>query len=467
MLAFAALLLTVALAGVALTLSGGRALSVFAPHGNATAGTTKTATAPPPSPIVAAPSPPVQRTSQPGVWSLATGARIAAADSIVAIAGLIALASLIVKNRLDARERRDYRLYEVHLSMHDDAKPRDLHDMVEALAAAVREWPLDRARYGQPYFAIELHYGQGRDGMEFLICLRCERELAVTLQSVLANAYPDVRVGQIHGGDPVPLPGRLREPGYVLRFRKERPFIYPLAAREEEEASPTMEAIAQTQVMAGVASSVRLQFTPALLTMEGWARRKFRAYEDNLARSEQRWILRDAGLRSVLNQEEMRDAGRALHSTMFWFEIQVAAASAEHANRIASALIARRGENRLQRRRMVARVSLYRQRFADAYPPLLPTFGFGRLNALATAAEVAHLLTLPTARMKAVPVRRLTIPRLPPPPEVARAIDRPVATATSDPAESAPSTDTHSIADDPPSPSDERASTMASAPSEP
>ena len=57
---------------------------------------------------------------------------------------------------------RDYALFEVHLSMHDDAERRDLKDMVEALAAAVREWPMDRARHGQPFFAIELHYGSGR-----------------------------------------------------------------------------------------------------------------------------------------------------------------------------------------------------------------------------------------------------------------------------------------------------------------
>ena len=74
---------------------------------------------------------------------------------------------------------------------------------------------------------------------------------------------------------------------------------------------------------------------------------------------------------------------------------------------------------------MVYRQALYRQRFPDAYPPLLPTLGFGGFHSLVSASEVAHLLTLPTARMKAVPVRRLTIPRLPPPPEIARTDDLP------------------------------------------
>jgi hypothetical protein len=184
--------------------------------------------------------------------------------------------------------------------------------------------------------------------------------------------------------------------------------------------------------MVGVPSSIRLQFTPAPLGLEGWARHKFRAHEDRLARSEQRLIRSDAGLRSVLNQEEMREAGRALDSGMCWFEVQVAAPSGPLANRVAASLIARRGENRLQRRRMIARLDLYRRRFPDAYPPLLPAFSFGRFHSLASAGEVAHLLALPSARMKAVPVKRLTIPRLPPPPEIARTPNRPVPTPGED-----------------------------------
>ena len=313
-IAFAALVVTAAVAAIVLAKAGSSTLALFntprlttapdgrQPHRSATAQSAA------PASVRAHQRAVKQHT---GFLSLGTAGTIAAVDSIFSVTALIGLAALLVKNRLDARERREYGLYEVHLSMHDDARPRDLHDMVEALAAAVREWPVTRLRYGQPFFAIELHYGPEQDGMEFLIALRCERDLVGALQSILANAYPDVRVGQTRGGQPTPLPGRLRRPGYILRFRKERPFIYPIGTGEEDDASPTMEAIAQTQVMAGVPSSVRLHFTPAPLAMEGWARRKFRIHENRLARSEQRLIHRDAGLRSVLNQEEMRDAGRA------------------------------------------------------------------------------------------------------------------------------------------------------------
>jgi hypothetical protein len=429
--ALVALLVTATACGLVLSQGGSRLASLFAPapptRGRRLPLRDVATTSRRARHVVASAHSARAHSTSSGLLSLATALRIAAVDFLASLAALIAAAMLLIKGRIDARERRDYALFEIHLSMHDDAKPRDVKDMVESLAAAVREWPIDRARDGQPFFAVELHYGSGPSGMEFVIALRCERDLAGTLQAIIANAYPDVRVGQVDGGDPQPVRGRLHVPGHVLRFRKERAFVYPLAARETEvDASPALEAVAQTQAMAGTPSSVRLQFTPAPLVMEAWARRKFRSLENRLARGERSGGPAQAGLRSVLHQEEMRSANRAQDSSMFWFEIQVAAATAEHANRIAASLIARRGENRLQRRRMVVRGDLYRTRFPQAYPPLVPSIGFGRFPSLASASEIAHLLTLPTARMKAVPVRRLTVPRLPPPPEIARTDDVPV-----------------------------------------
>ena len=425
--ALLALALTAVVAVVALGVAGGRLSSLFHPTPPPVHRTTLASASP-----SSRPRPPTPRrkpsrrppAGHDGLLTLHSALALAGLDSVICATALLALGALLVKARLDAREARDYALFEVHLSMHDDAERRDLNDMVEALAAAVREWPMQRARHGQPFFAVELHYGAAPQGMQFLIALRCERDLAVTLESILAGAYPDVRVGQVDGGPPTPIRARLRQPGHVLRLRKERPFVYPLADRDPQDAgSPTMEAIAQTQAMAGVSSSVRLQFTPAPLAMEGWARRKLRAHERKLGRGGRAASASGTRLQSVLDQDEMRNAGRVRDSSLLWFEIQVAAADGEQANRVAAALIARRGENRLQRRRMVYRQALYRQRFPDAYPPLLPTVGFGGFHSLVSANEVAYLLTLPTARMKAVPVRRLTIPRLPPPPEIARTDD--------------------------------------------
>ena len=96
----------------------------------------------------------------------------------------------------------------------------------------------------------------------------------------------------------------------------------------------------------------------------------------------------------------------------------VAADSPDACKTIAAAVQSRRGENRLHRRWMTVRQGLYRRRFPRALGPLVPS-----PRSLVSAGEVAHLLALPSARMKGVPVRRLALPRIPVPPEALRAND--------------------------------------------
>lgn len=326
--------------------------------------------------------------------------------------------------RLRRRKTRDYGLYEVHLSMHDQAKPRDVEDMVEALGNAVREFPEERARDGQPFIAFEMHYGPADSGYEWTLAIRCERDLVSTIDGILAAAYPDVRLGHINGEAPQALRGTLPMPGSILRFRKDRPFVYALSTAEDEDASPPIEAIAQAQVALGKRSSVRIQLTPAPGPVEAYARRRYHRHENKLVRSES-WGMTEAGLRDQLNRQEMASAKRTMNKALFWLEVQVAADTREDCNRVAASLAARRGDNRLHRRWMILRVNRYLKRFPEAVPPLFPTMS---LRSLVSSAEVAHLVELPSARMKTVPVRRVTTPRLPAPPEVSRATaDAPLA----------------------------------------
>ena len=137
---------------------------------------------------------------------------------------------------------------------------------------------------------------------------------------------------------------------------------------------------------------------------------------------QERWGLPEGGLTSTLNRAEMTNAERTQNRSLFWLEVVVAADTREVCKQLAAAVQARRGENRLHRRWMIVRQNLYRRRFPTATPPLIPS-----PRALISAAEAAHLLALPTARMKGVPVRRVAIPRIPMPPETPRAdIDEPV-----------------------------------------
>jgi hypothetical protein len=317
------------------------------------------------------------------------------------------------------RQRRHltYALYELHLSTHDEAKPQDLEDMVESIANVVRAFPGDRARSGQPFIALELICGAGQDGMEWSINLRCEPGSVRALDAAISAAYPDVRVGRRHADAPLPRPGALRIPGHVMRFRKERSFVYALVAPDEALASPPLEQIALAQVALQAPSVVRFQLTPTPSFFEELARRRYRRHENKLVRQE-RWGLPEGGLSSTLNRAEMRNAQRTQNRSLFWLEVVVAADSAQDCKTLAAAVQARRGENRLHRRWMHARQKLYRRRFPHALGPPLPS-----LRSLVSAAEAAHLLALPSARMKGVPVRRLTLPRIPAPPEAMRATE--------------------------------------------
>ena len=199
-----------------------------------------------------------------------------------------------------------------------------------------------------------------------------------------------------------------------MRFRKERSFVYSLIADSEEQASSPLEQIARAQVAPGAPSIVRFQLTPTPSFFEELARRLYRRHEHKLVRQEHLGLPGGRPV-STFNRAEMRAAERTQNRSLFWLETVIAADSREVCKTVAAAVQSRRGENRLHRRWMIIRQRLYRRRFPRALGPLVPSF-----RTLVSAAEVAHLLELPSARMKGVPVSRVTIPRIPAPPEVAR-----------------------------------------------
>ena len=324
------------------------------------------------------------------------------------------LAMLLVARRLALRHRRKYSLYELHLSTHDEAKPQDLEDMVEAIANIIRVFPGERIRSGQPYVALELICGAGADGVEWSLNIRCEPRSVRALDGAIASAYPDVRIGHRHEDLPTPRTGTLRKPGAVMRFRKERPFVYSLIAGADLQASPPLEQIARAQTELGTPSIVRFQLIPTVSFFEELARRRYRRHEGKLMRQE-RWSLPDGGLWSTFSQAEMRASLETQNRSLFWLEVVVAAETMQACKTVAAAVQSRRGENRLHRRLMVLRRGLYRRRFPHARGPLIPS-----LRSLVSGAEAAHLLALPTARMKGVPVRRVTLPRIPAPPDAVR-----------------------------------------------
>jgi hypothetical protein len=304
------------------------------------------------------------------------GLRLALLVAIELALGVLLIGGVLVVlviRRVRRRSRRTYALYELHLSTHDEAKPQDLEDMVESIANVIHAFPGDRARSGQPFVALELICGADQEGMVWSINLRCEPDSVRALDAAISAAYPDVRLGRRHAEAPLPRSGRLRVPGYVMRFRKERSFVYPLVAPDEALASPPLEQIALAQVSLQAPSVVRFQLTPTPSFFEELARKLYKRHENKLVRQE-RWGLPEGGLWSTLNRAEMGNAQRTQNRSLFWLEVVVAADSAPACKTLAAAVQARRGENRLHRRWMHVRQNLYRRRFPRALGPCFRRF---------------------------------------------------------------------------------------------
>lgn len=364
--------------------------------------------------VVRAPRPRVDGTSR-FIHTVLVGLALTWAVAIALAA--IGLA-LTMRRRFANRLRRHYERYPVNLTMHDEAKPKDLDDMIEAIANAIRPPQQRRWRDGQPFIAIELIYHETEHAMEWMLSLLCEREVAPTLEGIIAQAYPDVWLGRRFDEQPTAIDAPLAVPGCVLRLRKRRRYLYPLsrpiersASRERKPSSP-LEGIARAQVAAGTTSTVRFQLMPVIDGLERRYRQRLHRRELHARRSWGRH-----GPLTLTAGAEIASAVEVQDRALFHLEVQVAAADFQTANRIAASVMARRGENHLHRRNMTVRQGMYRRRFPTAYPPWLPPLS--RRNVV-SGGEIAYLFELPTARMKGVPVRRLTRPRIPAPPEMAR-----------------------------------------------
>ena len=152
----------------------------------------------------------------------------------------------------------------LHLSPHDEAKPQDVEDLMEAIAHLVRALPADRARHGQPYVAFELDHGPGPSGELGMVARRplppaAGRRARRRAQRRLPRRPPRPPRRRT----PAAGPGRAGIPGHVMRFRKQRGFVYPLLPAADELASPPLEAIAHAQASLGVPSTIRFTLTPA------------------------------------------------------------------------------------------------------------------------------------------------------------------------------------------------------------
>jgi hypothetical protein len=317
--------------------------------------------------------------------------------------------------RLWSRRRRVYALYELHLSLHDEAPFARMMAMVRQIGGTLTARPGERLVRGQPFVAFEAIAMSDPTEMRWRIGVRCEPRSVRAIEAHIRGCYPDVRLGRIHDEPPTPLEGRMQVPRHLLRLRKAKTFVLPLggSATADGQEGPPLKQLATVQTALAHGSVVRLQITPAPVGAELLARAAYRRREASRGGEGDR-----LELFSPLTRQEMTSAEDTQNQTLFWLEAQVRSPDREECWRLAQGLAAERGANRLQVRHMLLRTWLYRRRFPRALPPL---FRSPSLRSLVSTAELAHLLELPSAAMKGVAISRNPIPRLPADTDVRRA----------------------------------------------
>jgi len=298
-------------------------------------------------------------------------------------------------------------LYELYLSLQDEAPFARVVAMVRQIGGTLRARPGERLVRGQPFVALETITTAGPTEMRWRIGVRCEPRSVRAIEAHFRGCYPDVRLGRVHDEPPTPLEGRMSVPRHLLRLCKAKTFVLALggAASADGQEGPPLKQLATVQTALAHGSVVRLQITPAPVGAELLARAAYRRRE--AARGGEGDRLE---LFSPLTRQEMTSAEDTQNQALFWLEAQVCSPDREECWRLAQGLAAERGANRLQVRRMLVRTWLYRRRFPRALAPLWRS---PSLRSLVSTAELAHLLELPSAAMKGVAISRNPIPRLP------------------------------------------------------
>jgi hypothetical protein len=326
---------------------------------------------------------------------------------IVGAALTALLVGVLGASRLWARRRRVYGLYELHLSLHDEAPFARVMAMVRQIGGALRARPGERLVRGQPFVAVEAIAMSGPTEMQWRIGVRCEPRSVQAIEAHIRGCYPDVRVGRVHDEPPTPLEGRMQVPRHLLRLGKAKTFVLALggSGTADGQEGPPLKQLATVQTALRHGSVVRLQITPAPIGAELLARGAYRRREASRGGRGDR-----LELFSPLTRQEMTSAEETQNQALFWLDALVCAGDREECWRLAQGLAAERGANRLQVRHMPLRTWLYRRRFPRALGPLWRS---PSLRGLVSTAELAHLLELPSAVMKGVAVSRSAVPRLP------------------------------------------------------
>ena len=296
----------------------------------------------------------------------------------IALIGLLLMA--LVGRRARRRSRREYALYELHLSTHDQAKPQDLEDMVESIANIVRAWPAERIRDGQPYLALELicghapHSRAGRE-MQWSINIRCEpRDVAARWTARSAPPTPTSGSAASTASDPRPRGGRAARAG--VRDAVSQGAQLRLLADRRRRRSRRPRRLSRSP--APRSRSARRRSCASSSPRPRRSSRRSRGActaatrTSSCARSAGDCPRAGCGRRSTAPRCAPPSAPRT--AACSGSRPSSPPTPREVCKTVAAAVQSRRGENRLHRRWMIVRQRLYRRRFPRALGPLVPSY---------------------------------------------------------------------------------------------
>ncbi|MDP9345035.1 MAG: hypothetical protein M3P44_04835, partial [Actinomycetota bacterium] len=251
------------------------------------------------------------------------------------------VAAVLCTPRARGRHRRAHVRLRFAPYRTDQATAEHVVAMLEGLHRRVStRWPR-RLWAGQPAVALEVHW-LVRDGApsEAVLAVCCAPSLRAGIESAVRTAYPSACL------EPYDAPGLVT--GAMVRLRKRRSFIHPLALPGTDDEVPRgVERLLTAMSASREACVVQLALTPAPSVVEGYGRWLLGQHERRLSDRRSRGDDRPPRDRSEAEHRSLQAALAVQRRPLFAADIRVAAQTRAGCEAVADALRAEGGENEL------------------------------------------------------------------------------------------------------------------------
>ena len=343
---------------------------------------------------------------------------------------LLLLAVPLAVIRLHARRQRAepgrMLCAELRLGRDDHASPYEISKVFDGIAGALRPSVVRRLLAGPPTLVLRVVSEGGSRSVRFLVTAPHVFHPAIAAR--LRATYPDTRLIPIDAAEADPFAlGAIVSPGAalrarlhreplqpvpveVLRVKKARRWVWALSTTKDYEHSVVESLVSVMHALPG-GCVVELLLTPAPAILERYTGHALKGRERRFMTSSNALGPAEPGVESVVAQKHIQGAVEGVGRAWWWFDYRIVVPHGQepYARQVAGVVQETRGENYLRVRAMRLRRRLYAWRSARGAPQLYPALWSGALS----SAEVASLWHLPTLRLKAVPLHRISAREIP------------------------------------------------------